>query len=185
MLDRRPRRTRASVRVLLIDERDQILLFHDSDPGAPDVHWWILPGGGIDAGEDERTTVVREIGEETGLSLDPQLVRGPLARRTVLHGYSDQVTRQDDAFYLARVPTFQISTAGHTELEKVTLLGHRWWSRVELETTDETVWPVVLPELWDLAGSPQLWPVVLPEVEESSVPAGQDIGGDVRATGRK
>ena len=164
----RPRRHRATVRVLLVDEHDRILLFHDSDAPVGRT-WWLTPGGGIDPGEDELTAVLREVQEETGRVLDPADVRGPIARRHVLHGYSDVVVDQDDTFYLVHVPAFTISTAGHTEDERRTMLGHRWWTRAELEAATDEIWPVLLPELWQLAGSPELWPVRLEDVEESSV----------------
>lgn len=171
VLDRRPRRERATVRVLLVDDRDRLLLFRDSDPGLDPVRsWWILPGGGIDPGEDEITTVVRELGEETGLRVDRSAVAGPLARRRVLHGYSDQVVDQRDAFYLVRTTAFEVSTAGHTADEQITLLQHRWWSRAEVAASEDEIWPVLLPELWDLASDPSAWPVNLDDVEESSVP---------------
>lgn len=169
---RRPRRTRATVRVLLIDDRDRLLLFHDSDPGLqPPPTWWILPGGGIDPGEDEATAVGRELTEETGLQVATTELAGPVARRRVLHGYSDQVVDQQDAFYVVRVPAFEVSTAGHTPDEQLTLQGHRWWTRDELVRSTETIWPELLPMLWDIADAPPVGaPVQLSDVEESSVP---------------
>jgi len=123
----RRRVRRATVRVLVLDHEGRILLFQDSDPGAGDS-WWITPGGGIDPGETEHETVLRELAEETGLQLTTGDVIGPLARRHVRHGYSDQVVEQDDAFYAVRVPAFEIDTAGHTEEEQVTILASRWWT---------------------------------------------------------
>lgn len=160
---------RSTVRVLLLDERDRVLLFQDSD-AAVGALWWILPGGGIDPGETELDAVVREIDEETGFVVDRAAVLGPLARRHVVHGYSDQVVDQDDAFYALRVPAFDVSVAGHTADEQLTLQQHRWWSRAELATTNEEVWPVILADLWDLVHAPDQWPVPLEAVEESSVP---------------
>ena len=61
----RRRVRRATVRVLVLDHEGRILLFQDSDPGAGDS-WWITPGGGIDPGETEHETVLRELAEETG-----------------------------------------------------------------------------------------------------------------------
>ena len=51
--EERPQRSRRTARVLLIDDRDRILLFADSDPGVPGSRWWITPGGGIDPGESD------------------------------------------------------------------------------------------------------------------------------------
>lgn len=161
---------RSTVRVLLLDDQDRVLLFQDSDPGI-DKTWWILPGGGIDPGESELDAVVREIDEETGLALGRAAVLGPVARRHVVHGYSDQVVDQDDAFYVARVATFEVSTVGFTPDEQVTIQQHRWWSRADVLAATDEIWPANLTDLWDLAGVTKAWPVALDQVEESSVPA--------------
>jgi ADP-ribose pyrophosphatase YjhB (NUDIX family) len=42
----------------------QLLLARGQDDDG--VHEWVLPGGGMDHGEDPYDTVVREVGEETG-----------------------------------------------------------------------------------------------------------------------
>ncbi|MFJ2758047.1 NUDIX hydrolase [Nocardioides sp. NPDC087217] len=173
--EKRPRRTRSTVRVLLIDDRDRILLFADSDPGVPGARWWITPGGGIDPGESERVAAVRELEEETGLRVAETDLFGPTMRRTVVHGYSDVVIDQVDVFYACWVPAFEVSTAGHTAEELLTMAEHRWWTREELAATDEEIWPAVLLDLWkdadvrrDAAASD---PADGGWVEESSVPA--------------
>ena len=113
----RPHRTRRAVRVVLSDESGRILLFEDSDPGLqPAARWWMTPGGGIDPGENLHQTAVRELREETGLVLSPDQLIGPVAVRTVRHGYSDQVVDQQEWFFLVRVPAFVVDIAGHTEL---------------------------------------------------------------------
>jgi 8-oxo-dGTP pyrophosphatase MutT (NUDIX family) len=165
----RRRLSRETVRVLVLDDDGRALLFQDSDPGV-DRRWWITPGGGIDPGESELDAVVRELEEETGQRVDPRQVLGPLARRHVVHGYSDLVVEQEDAFYAVRVPAFEVDTAGHTEEEQVTMLASRWWSPAELAATDEEIWPVALVELLALVDEPGAWPVALAPVEESSVP---------------
>lgn len=48
----------------VIERRGKILLTHWR---RGHLHGWTLPGGGIEAGEDPRDTVVREVLEETGL----------------------------------------------------------------------------------------------------------------------
>lgn len=175
----RPRRVRRTARVLLIDDRDRILLFADSDPGVPGSRWWITPGGGIDPGESDAGAAVREVEEETGLRISEADLLGPTMRREVVHGYSDVVIEQQDVFYACWVPAFEVSTAGHTEEELLTMADHRWWTRSELAATDEEIWPVLLLELWRDAdrrreGSESTGPAEPAEggrVEESSVPA--------------
>ena len=131
----RPVRRRRTARVLLVDERDRILLFQDSDPGLPGRHWWITPGGGVEGEESDLEGAVRELREETGLVADPAALVGPLARRTVRHGYTDVVVVQDEVFLGLVVPPFEIDVSGHTDEERLTMTRHRWWTRDELAGT--------------------------------------------------
>lgn len=165
------------MRVLLVDDRDRILLFRDCDLGLDPVpRWWITPGGGVDPGESDHAAAVREVAEETGLVITESDLRGPLATRTVVHGYSDVVTTQSESFFLARCPAFDVSTEGHTELERLTMTEHHWWTRAELEATTHEIWPRDLLTLWRSAevegdDAPVDAPVRdLGRVEESTVP---------------
>jgi 8-oxo-dGTP pyrophosphatase MutT (NUDIX family) len=165
----RPRRRRRTARVLLVDTADRLLLFRDSDPGLPGRHWWITPGGGIEEGETELEGAVRELREETGLEVDEAALSAPLARRRVLHGYTDVVVEQDEVFLGLVVEPFEVDTAGQTEEELWLMGSHHWWTRDELGSTGEEVWPVCLLELWERleAGAAEL---DLGEQEESTVP---------------
>lgn len=165
----RPIRTRRAVRVIVVGPDDRVLLFQDSDPGIEGISWWVTPGGGMDPGETERQTAVREVGEETGYRLAEADLVGPLATRCAVHGYSDQVLEQQETFYLARVGEFTIDTSAHTAAEQVTLLGHRWWSRDEIASGEAWIWPAELLRLWDRATDPTLPAIDLGRQEESTV----------------
>ena len=165
----RPRTTRTTVRVLMTNPAGETLLFEDSDPGLDDARWWVTPGGGIDPGESEVEAAVREVREETGHTLQPADLVGPIARRHVVHGYSDRVIEQDEGFYVARVPDFAVDTTEHTPDERLTFKQFRWWSVEELRGTDDWVWPQELVELLHLVEEPERWPVELGTQEESTV----------------
>lgn len=166
----RPVRSRRAVRLIVVDPDDRVLLFEDSDPGIPGVTWWVTPGGGMDPGESERQTAVRELAEETGYALSESDLAGPLATRFAVHGYSDQVLEQQESFYLARVPAFEIDVSAHTEEEQITLQGHRWWTRPEIAEGAAWIWPAELLVLWDRATDPTAPPLDLGRQEESTVP---------------
>ena len=165
----RPRRTRTTVRVLLTNPAGETLLFEDSDPGLDDARWWVTPGGGTNPGESEVETAIREVREETGYRLAAEDLLGPMARRHVVHGYSDQVIEQDESFYLARVDNFDVDTTEHTADERATFKQFRWWSTEELRATDDWVWPHELVELLHLVDERERWPVDLGTQEESTV----------------
>lgn len=142
----RPHKLRHAVRVIVL-AADEVLLFADSDPGLPEFAWWVTPGGGIDPGESEREAAVRELWEETGLQTTTEALRGPVASRFVVHGYSDEVLEQHETFWLLDVDRFDVDISGHTPEEQVTLTGHRWWPLDELRATDAWIWPAELLEM--------------------------------------
>ncbi len=144
--DQRPRKTRVGVRVIVTDGV-HVLLFADSDPGVPGSRWWVTPGGGADPGETERQTGVRELAEETGLVVQEADLVGPVLRRVVVHGYSDQICEQTETFYLLRHGPFELDLSGHTPDEQLTLTGHAWVPLAELASLPEPVWPAGLAEI--------------------------------------
>ena len=166
--EHRPYKNRTAVRILVV-AHDLLLMFHDQDPGLPGSGWWVLPGGGIDAGESPREAARRELAEESGYVVEDADLYGPLATRVVLHGYSDQVTEQAEEFYLVRVPhPYDVDVSGHTAFERESVQGHAW--RAVGEASADPVWPVALADLLALAEHPEHWPVDLGRVEESPVP---------------
>jgi 8-oxo-dGTP diphosphatase len=60
------------------DERGRLLLIRRAHPPAQGT--WSLPGGRVEAGEDDAAAIVREVAEETGLSVEPGRVVGTVKR---------------------------------------------------------------------------------------------------------
>ena len=143
-----PVERRSAVRLVVLDERGQVLLFHTRDPDRPEVGmWWELPGGGIEPGESYTDTAVRELWEETGLAAlrigSPTWTRRATFRlRTV--------RRLQDALVVA-VPVAgvapEVDVGAQTAYERESYLGHRWWPRQELVATGERCYPGRLPGL--------------------------------------
>ena len=94
---------------------------------------------------------------------------GPIARRHVVHGYSDRVIEQDESFYVARTDDFAVDVSAHTADERLTFKQFRWWSTEQLRETDDWVWPQELVELLHLVEERERWPVQLGTQEESTV----------------
>ncbi|WP_133763988.1 NUDIX hydrolase [Amnibacterium kyonggiense] len=137
---------RNAARVLLIDPDARVLLVQGGDPADPDAGtWWFTPGGGLEAGESPEAAALREAFEETGHRV--AALEGPVARRSSVFPFDGVLIEQREQFFVARVPAFEPTTAGWTELERRALAGLRWWTLEELRTTAATVFP---PNLADL-----------------------------------
>jgi ADP-ribose pyrophosphatase YjhB (NUDIX family) len=134
---------RPTARVLLVDDRDRALLFSSvsEDDGCT---FWYPPGGGLEAGETYELAAVREVLEETGLKVD---VGAVLAHRRDVRTLAGTTYDFVERWFLVRVPTTIIDTAGFTELERSTIEEHRWWSVDELRATTDRLTPTMLADL--------------------------------------
>lgn len=136
---------RRSVRILLVDGAERVLLFHFADQLSGNI--WITPGGGVKKGEALAVAAARELREETGLALAAHDLGSPVAHGG---GYADLgwvrgMFRDDYFFY--RVDTHAVDVRGMESHESGTMLGHRWWPIDEISSTDEIIYPFGLVEL--------------------------------------
>ena len=138
---------RTAARVLLVDGDDRVLLLRGGDPARPGLRWWFTPGGGLDEGESAREGAARELFEETGLRITPTDLGPPVWHQTAEFSFAGQAYRQEQDFFLVRVPAWQVDTTGFDAVERDTIDQYRWWSADELGATDETVYPEELAEL--------------------------------------
>jgi 8-oxo-dGTP pyrophosphatase MutT (NUDIX family) len=137
------RRDRRGARVVVVDDRERVLLLNGRDPAdATAGSWWFTPGGGVDAGETVEQAAIRELAEETGLVLDD--VGTPVWVRVAEFRFLGADYRQAETFFLARVGSHTVDTSGFTDIERASVLGFRWWTIQELKDTPEQVFPSAL-----------------------------------------
>jgi 8-oxo-dGTP pyrophosphatase MutT (NUDIX family) len=138
---------RRAGRVLLIDDRQRVLLFHGFDPARPRHEYWITPGGGLDDGESTAECAARELFEETGLRRAPSELGPAVWCEVTEFPFDGRWYRQYQEFFLVRVPSWEVDTTGFSELERNSVDGHRWWSVEELATTGDRYYPENLANL--------------------------------------
>ena len=141
---------RRAARVLLVDAEDRVLLFRGADPADPDAgSWWFTPGGGLEQGEGLLDGAVRELFEETGLQCTAADLGEPVHEQHAVFRFASRTFNQHSTFFVLRVDRHDVDTSGFQELEASAILEHRWWSREQLRTTSEIVYPAELADLLD------------------------------------
>jgi 8-oxo-dGTP pyrophosphatase MutT (NUDIX family) len=131
--------------VLLVDGEERVLMFHGFDPGRPGHAYWFTPGGGLGDDEDSAAGAARELAEETGLRVAATQLGEPVWRETTEFPFDGVWYRQEQEYYLLRVPAWTVDTAGFDEIEQGSIDAHRWWTVEELESTAERFYPAELP----------------------------------------
>jgi 8-oxo-dGTP pyrophosphatase MutT (NUDIX family) len=134
-----PDRFRRAGRALVLDPDNRVLLFlHDYD--RPDGRYWGTPGGGLNDGESFHDAAQRELIEETGWT-DVCVGTEVIHERTRDLQFTDEVVRQHDQFFLARVNTPKRELAPSVkEMHNADgIVGWRWWTVDQLDATEEGI----------------------------------------------
>ncbi|MGH3660909.1 MAG: NUDIX hydrolase [Micromonosporaceae bacterium] len=139
--------SRPAARVLLVDDMQRLLLFRGRDPARPGSRYWFTVGGGVDPPETTRQAAVRELYEETGLSIPEDALGSPVWQNVAQFPFEGRVYRQEQEFFLLRVPRWDVSCELWDEVERRTVDDFRWWAVDELEAADEAIYPIELPAL--------------------------------------
>jgi 8-oxo-dGTP pyrophosphatase MutT (NUDIX family) len=155
---------RPTARILVADPEGRVLLF--SGGREDEERWWFTPGGGVHRGETVQGAGVRELFEETGITVS-EAGLGPVVATSSglwLAAESGKLYLGAYSFFFLRVSRTELNTDGQEDLERSVITGHRWWSVPELRSTTERILPRELADLMErlLAGDIPARPIRLP-----------------------
>lgn len=144
-------RIRPTVRLIVVDQQQRILLYKvdDTIPVHVDrpamIVYWNTPGGGIEPGESFEQAACRELWEETGIQID---YVGPWIWHydRLLHFPNGSLMLRE-RFYLVMVATPQVTLTNLLPHEQETHRGLRWWALDEIIQSDEPFMPPGLARL--------------------------------------
>lgn len=95
---------RSAMRLVVLDDRGRLLLFHTRDLDHPDLGtWWELPAGVIEHGETYHDAAVRELREETGIVALPSEAGPPSWRRRASFRHRQARRVQDEVIVMVRL----------------------------------------------------------------------------------
>jgi 8-oxo-dGTP pyrophosphatase MutT (NUDIX family) len=148
-------RIRPSARVLLLNQSGSVLLFkfvHASD-ALTGSSYWATPGGAVEDGETFEQAALRELKEETGLSVNQ--LSGEVGRRSFeMQLASGERVWADERFFAASTVRSAISDTGWSANERRVVADHRWWSIEDLARTSDLIFPERLLDLLAVVSSP-------------------------------
>ena len=128
---------RLAARVVVLDEQNRTLLLRYDEEGR---RFWALPGGTLEQDESYEAAARRELVEELGIY---GVVIGPQVAARDTGSHPDR--RVVERYFTARISSADLVRGTPTQPDQIR--GYRWWTRAELQTTEEVVYPTALAGL--------------------------------------
>ncbi|HEX9890158.1 MAG TPA: HAD-IA family hydrolase [Nitriliruptorales bacterium] len=127
---------RRAVRGLITDGRGRALLLEVEDPAKPERgRFLVMPGGGIEPGEDDVAALRREVLEETGID---EVDVGPMVLEHTLNGsHIGYPVIQHQRIFHVRVDPLRPRRPVVEDVENDTHVSLRWWTLTELRARQE------------------------------------------------
>ena len=135
---------RRCVRLIVRDTDGSVLLFATRDPTYPELGtWWELPGGGRETGETLVDAAVRELWEETGLTIGSDQIGPPLWTRTATFKIHGKRHVQAEKVMVVSLGSWQppLNLDNRQGYEVEDYFDHRWWSVHEIVTSRTRFYP--------------------------------------------
>lgn len=139
-----PQVERDVVRLVVLDSASRVLLLHTRDPTYPELGtWWELPGGGIEPDESYIDTAIRELHEETGISVRPESVGIPTWRRDASFRYRGERRLQHESVVTVRLtqPSPAVDGSSRVGFEDEDYFSFRWWPVADILRSGERFYP--------------------------------------------
>ena len=137
---------RYAARAILVTPANEVLLMRMAFPWDTE-HKWILPGGGIEPGENAQQACTRELWEETGLTDVVSLAH--VWHRTFYVPKAKVQLSQE--YFWCEVEKFAPAPARLSAAEHQWFKEFRWWSLPQLTATEEYFEPdLLVPVIEDI-----------------------------------
>ena len=139
---------RDSSRIILLNEKQEVLLFHFRIELPDELRvFWATPGGELKAGECTKQAAKRELFEETGLSCAAVSLSNLVWFGTFYMDWKGRRTQCNEHYFVGYCRDVTIDTSRMTDEERSVIVEYRWWSIAALAKTDERFYPFKLIDM--------------------------------------